>query len=680
MRTQHDRRALPRPPLPLWRGWRALLGLFTLPSHDPDLARSQFDALSHQIPVLYAVLMVNALLLAATHFHCAPLVLTAALPVLLLAVSVVRLVFWRRTRRHKSTDAEIFAQLRLTVLLAGLVGLSFTVWGLSLYPYGGAMQKCHVAFYIGVTVISCIFYLMHLRAAALLLVAVVVPPCVLFFLLTGQPVLMAMAVNMAIVSLGMARIMLRNYADFSALILSKRELTRRQRETQRLSDENLRMANLDTLSSLPNRRRFFAELQEALTLAQHQGRRLAVGLLDLDRFKGVNDIYGHAAGDRLLTQVALRLKRLAGEHVFVARLGGDEFGVILSGNPTEGDIFAFGARVKTQLQGPCVVGDRLATVSCSIGVACYPQAGSLAEDLFERADYALYYGKLHRKGEIVLFSEEHETVIRQAGMIEQALRLADLEAEMWVAFQPIVDVTQNRIIALEALARWRSHELGPLGPDAFIPIAERSQLINSLTAVLLTKTLEAMRSWPVDVSVCFNLSAQDLISARSMGRIREIVLGSGIAPSRIEFEVTETAVLQDFDLAAAAIDTLHALGVRISLDDFGTGFSSLSYVHRLPLDKIKIDRSFVADVDTSRTSPSIIKTIVALCRNLGLTCVVEGVETQAQLEMIVSLGCTYIQGYLLSPPVEAKRVPGLIGRFGAASRAVRAPDRVSQPP
>jgi predicted signal transduction protein with EAL and GGDEF domain len=310
-----------------------------------------------------------------------------------------------------------------------------------------------------------------------------------------------------------------------------------------------------------------------------------------------------------------------------------------------------------------VVGDRLAAISCSLGVAIYPEAGETAEQLFERADYALYHGKQTQKGQMVVFSNEHETVIRRARRVEQAFRAADLEAEMWVAFQPIVDVVVGRIIAFEALARWASVELGPVGPDVFIPIAERIQMIGQLTEVLLTKALDGAKNWPVAVGICFNLSAQDLINPITMAAVRRIVLESGVAPARIEFEVTETALLRDFDQAARALNTLHGLGARISLDDFGTGYASLGYVQRLPLDKIKIDRSFVTDVDVSRTSPNIIKTIVALCRNLDLDCVVEGVETEAQLRVVIALGCPVVQGYLLSRPVPGEAVTRLIDQL-----------------
>ncbi len=541
-------------------------------------------------------------------------------------------------------------------LFGGCVG----GWALLLRPYGGADQQFQVELTVALTLLTCVVCLIHLRSAALLLSLIVgVPFGVVFLRAPDEPVRLGEACAILALCI-MVKMLLRNAADFVALSLSERELQRRQKETQRLSDENLRLANLDPLTGLPNRRRFFTELDLVLDRAGQTGRRFAVALLDLDRFKGVNDIHGHAAGDRLLTQIGFRLRRLSGEDVFIARLGGDEFGIILTNCERDEIILSFGADVKEVLEGPCVVGNRLLTISCSSGVAIYPQAGGTADELFERADYALYHGKQTRKGGMVLFSGEHETRIRAAARIEQAFRMADLDAELWVAFQPIVDVEAGRVVAFEALARWQSRELGPIGPSVFVPIAERSQMIGNMTRVLLQKALSAARFWPAHISLCFNLSPQNLGSVEMMSAIRSIVRSGGLPPSRIEFEVTESALLQNFEQAEASLQELRALGVRIALDDFGTGFSSLGYVHRLKLDKIKIDRSFVTDVHANITSANIVKTIIALCQTLKLDCVVEGVETQAQLQAIAALGCRFIQGFFISKPVGEEAVSRLI--------------------
>lgn len=298
----------------------------------------------------------------------------------------------------------------------------------------------------------------------------------------------------------------------------------------------------------------------------------------------------------------------------------------------------------------------MAEVAGSAGLVAYPEGAATAQQLFERADYALYTAKHQRSGRAIIFSHDHETRIRETSRIEQALRHANLGSEMWLAYQPIRDIENARTIGYEALARWRSATLGVVDPDVFIPIAERAHQIGRLTEILLTKALNTAASWPESLYISFNLSALDLVSRDTMEAVRHIVAASGVAPGRIEFEITETAVMRDFDQASEALARLRQLGTRITLDDFGTGFSSLSHVHRLKPDKIKIDRSFVRDINVNEASRNIIRTIIDMCRNLGLECVVEGVETQAQLSILRSLGCQLIQGYLFGQPMTGSSV------------------------
>jgi len=650
--------------------WAALRRSVALPEDDAELVISQVAALSRQMPLLYITLISNAFFLAITHYGTAPHWLAAGMPVLLTVGAAARLRVWAQRRNRVVSAAEAIRQLRQTTVVAVVLGVTFTAWALALAPFGDAYAQCHVEFFMAITVICCIFSLVHLRAAALALTLVVGLPFLAVFLRSPHPSQVAMAVNMLIVAVGMIFMLLRSNADFTALINFGRELAQRQRETQRLSDENLRLANLDALTSLPNRRRFFAALDETLTHAQRHDGRFAVALLDLDRFKSVNDMYGHAAGDRLLTQIGARLKRLSSAQVFIARLGGDEFGVILSDCADDLPIFTFGSLVKQLLEGPCVVGDRLASIGCSIGVATYPQAGVNAEELFERADYALHHGKQNSRGELVIFSAEHETAIREEARLEQVFRAAALEDELWLAFQPIVDVVNREVIAFEALARWQSPELGAVSPAVFVPLAERTQMIGRLTTILLAKALAATKLWPASIGVNFNLSGFDLASPETMAAVCRLVRASGIAPQRIEFEVTETALLRDFDEASAALESLRFLGARIALDDFGTGFSSLGYVHRLKLDKIKIDRTFVINVETGGTGAAIIRTVLTLCENLGLVCVVEGVETEVQARVVAGLGVRYIQGYFWSPPVGNAQVTRLAEQIAARGISV----------
>jgi diguanylate cyclase (GGDEF)-like protein len=638
----------------------AFRAIFDLPHQDADLAKSQLAMLARHIPLLYIILTASALILAATHFDSSPPFLTLVMPGIFCLLAANRIIHWRRLDAASYTGAMACQRMKSVMVTVCLVGAAVTAWALSLYPYGNAAERCDVAFFMAITVISCILCLMHLRGAALLLTTIVVLPFTLFVTLSGNPILIAMLLNLLLVAGGLLAVMLRNYQDFAGLVVSRRE-------TQSLSDDNLRLANSDALTGLPNRRSFLSALHGAIATAPPAG--FAVAIIDLDRFKSVNDIYGHSAGDRMLAHCGERLATLADATLFIARLGGDEFGAILQRNPDEAGIAAFGAKVQAMLEAPfTITQDAQATIGCSIGVATYPQNGRTAEELFERADYALYDGKQHHKGQTVRFSQTLETRIRQSSRIEQALRKGALDDELWLAFQPIMDATTGDTLAFEALARWNSQDLGPLGPDVFIPIAERAQLINQLTEILFAKALAAAESWPADINLAFNLSAQDIGSPATMAQIHHMVRASTIVPSRIFFEITETALLQDFDTSAEVIEGLHRLGAGIALDDFGTGFSSLGYVHRLKLDKIKIDRSFITDIDSSERAPKIVRSIIDLCRNLDLACVVEGVETSAQLTVLLGLGARAVQGHLFSRPMPQADIPAFLATHPARGR------------
>jgi diguanylate cyclase (GGDEF)-like protein len=647
----------------------SLLTVMALPVNDLDLARSQLAAFSMQIPLLYLILTVNAVGLAATHARTAPPILTIVVPLTLIILCGVRGALWRRLDLTALTCEQAVGRLRTTMRLTGVLALAFTFWSISLYPYGNAYAKCHVAFYMAITVISCILSLMHLRGAALLLTATVVTPFTVFFFSTGNPVLIAMAVDLVLVSCGLIIIMLRNYDDFAGLIRSRKVMHDRQREMQILNDENHRLAYQDALTALPNRRSFLAKLDEAILAAELEPMRFAVALLDLDGFKSVNDVHGHAAGDELLVEIGRRLGGMGSPQAFFARLGGDEFGVIFTDFGSDKEVTEFGQTVLGLLRAPCLVSETMVAIAGSIGVAIYPDAGRTGAKLFERADNALYFVKQTRKGQVVIFSDTHETVVRSNGRIEQALRRADLEQELDLAYQPIFDTMTSRIIAFEALARWHSPTIGPVSPQIFLPIAERRQLIGRVTETLLVKALQAARPWPLHVSLIFNLSACDLINPATIAAVQRIVLRSGIEPSRVEFEITETAVMEDFAEIATSIALLRALGARISLDGFGSGFSSLSRLLLLNVDNIKLDKSFVSELGRSATATSIIRSIVALCADLGIGCGVGGVETEKQRAILQDLGCRWMQGYLFSKPMCLTELATLLAEDGRASGA-----------
>ena len=644
--------------------------LLTIESGNPELVQAQLAAFTKQVPLLYFMLVTNTIALTITHFHAAPAYLTLYVPAALYAISLARLIHWWFSRHRTYTDEEAIGRLRSTYRLTALLGAGFCAWSLSLYSYGDAYQQSHVAFYIANTVVGCIFCLMHLRAAALALTAIVLGPFTLFFGTTGNPVFTALALNVALVTVAMVFILFTYYRDFGALIQSQKELTARQAETQRLSDENHRLANLDSLTSLPNRRQFRAELERCIAQAEQDGAGLALGLIDLDGFKPVNDTFGHGIGDKLLVEVGERLSAFAERGLFPARLGGDEFGIIFRKTSSADQLHALGEEICAALQEPYLFNGQTPRVSGSLGISILGDAGTTADWLFDRADFALYLAKQNFRGTTVVFSAEHEAEINEQGRIQQALRAADFDREMHLVFQPMVDADTNGISAYEALARWENPCLGSVPPGVFIRAAERAGIIGRLTEVLMRKALDAAKNWPDHIRLSINLSTRDVVSNKTVGALLEIIAESGVDPRRLDIEVTETAVMRNFALAAENIRRFAERGIGIALDDFGTGHSSLSYVHKLPLTKIKIDRGFIVDIATDELSRSVVKTIVDLSRNIGCVCVVEGMETQEQVVALRALGCRMMQGYYFARP---QKLEDTLAYQAASDSIVNAP-------
>ena len=377
-----------------------------------------------------------------------------------------------------------------------------------------------------------------------------------------------------------------------------------------------------------------------MTRAREQEARLGVGLIDLDGFKPVNDLYGHSVGDRLLYQVGQRLTGLLDDDMHLARLGGDEFALIITQAMSDDQLRTFGEKVCASMREPFLLVDIPIQISASLGYA----------------DYALYQSKPHRPGTVCLFSAAHRQQLNREGLTEQALRRANLNDEFHVVFQPIMELGSERTVAFEALARWQSPELGSVPPSGFIPIAERVGMVNRLTVPLLSKALETAASWPAGMRLSFNLSAHDCGSEDAAQQIVELIKHSPFDPARIDLEITETAAIQDLPQTQQAIRRLRELGCGISLDDFGTGYSSLSQIHALSLTKLKVGRTFVTHLDVDLASVKIVKSLVALCQDMQLECIVEGVETAAELAALKNLGCAWAQGYLFAKPMPASDI------------------------
>ncbi len=439
------------------------------------------------------------------------------------------------------------------------------------------------------------------------------------------------------------------------------------RQLRRQASENHRHARHDPLTELPNRRAFFEQAGDALA-AQTSSEPCAVMIIDLDRFKEVNDTLGHHRGDLLLHAVALRIREAVRDRDVVSRLGGDEFAVLLRNAPDE-TAREVARRIAAALERRFNVGGATMDIEASIGIALAPQHGSDVDALLQRADLAMYRAKERHDGFNVYTSELDSEQPGQMSLLGD-LRRALEHHELTLHYQPKASLATGQVSHVEALVRWERPGHGLVPPSEFIPLAERTGLIKQLSGCVLDAALGQQRAWTdggLDVSVAVNLSARNLLETDLPALVAGLLADHGVPADRLILEITESAIMSDETHSVGVLSQLSELGVRLSIDDFGTGYSSLSRLRRLPVDEIKIDRSFVAHMDCERGDALIVQSTIELAHNLGLRVVAEGVETEAIWNRLRDLGCDYAQGYFLRRPIP----PGELGEWLIESGAAR---------
>lgn len=420
----------------------------------------------------------------------------------------------------------------------------------------------------------------------------------------------------------------------------------------------------DLLTGLPNRAKFNDHFVRALAAAR-RGRSCALILLDLDRFKHVNDHFGHLAGDALIQEFAHRLDSLLGERDMVARLGGDEFAVLVDGVRDTADADLFCERIRRAVDRPFQVLGNQAHVGVSMGVVIAPLSGTERTELLRKADIALYAAKGAGRDRHRHFNHEMDAGVRLRAEIEEDLREALANnTGLHMAYQPLVN-DHGRVIGVEALLRWEHPQRGTISPAQLIPIAEETGLIGPLGDWILEQACRASLGWP-DLFVAVNFSPVQFRSPQFADRVIGIVAACGADPRRIEIEVTEGVLIDDDENVRGALRRFRAAGLRIALDDFGTGYSSLSYLRRFDVDKIKIDRSFIQHLGQAADSAAIITAVITLGHAMGLTVTAEGVETDEQLRFLQQSGCNELQGYYFSAPVSATQVDALLADHPAS--------------
>jgi diguanylate cyclase (GGDEF)-like protein len=775
------------------------VALFAIPADNAGLMQSQVKALSGRIPLLYFIVFVNTAAVAWTHYGIAPNSLTVGFPTIIALAGLARARAWLNLRGGAISDSGARTLLNATIVVSGVFGAVFLAWGLALYQYGDAYAQAHVVFYMVITVIGGIFCLMHLRSAALMLTGVTVIPFSLFFLATGRPVFIAIAINTLLVAAVMVYVLLAYSRDFANMVAYQRKLVGTHKaETERVRlaaeieraaqreilkhagrfevalnnmlqglcmfdvDDRLivcnqryakmyalpheltqpgarwrdivahraktfgyrdlgyddvleqhravdltknettatrvlgdgriifvrhqpikeggwvathediterhkaqeqlsHMAHYDALTGLANRYLLQERMERAVAGLQ-RGDAFAVLCVGLNHIKSANDALGHAVGDALLREVAARLNACVKRGDTLARIGGSEFAILQAGIAGPNESIDLAQQVLDVLTRPYEIEGHQINIDASVGMALAPRDETAGAPLLRQADIALSRAKADGAKTWRSFEAAMDVELQSRRGLEINLRKALANNEFEVYFQPINSAKSRSIRSFEALVRWRHPDRGMISPADFIPLAEQTGLIVPLGEwVLRTACKEAMH-WPSDVRVSVNLSACQFRAGDLIGTVRKALADAGLPARRLELEITESVLLDRSSDNLATLHELRNLGAKIAMDDFGTGYSSLSYLRSFPFDKIKIDQSFVKNID-QRDAREIVKAIANLGRTLGITTTAEGVETEDQLKTMIAYRCTEVQGYLFSRPVPASQVHGLLDMF-----------------
>jgi diguanylate cyclase (GGDEF)-like protein len=453
--------------------------------------------------------------------------------------------------------------------------------------------------------------------------------------------------------------------------LSRSRATVRELRGRVAAEERAKeMAMHDALTGLPNRRHLGLVLGDFVAGA-NAAQPLAVVAVDLDRFKPVNDLYGHAVGDQLLVKIAEMLRDEAGADGFAARLGGDEFILVLP-DLSEEQLLSKLTALVAAFDAPFKLLGHEVSVGATLGVAMAPADGRDAETLMRRADVALYRGKDDGRGRFAFFEAGMDERVHERAALENDLRIAIRADQIEPHFQALVDLKSGDVLGYEILARWRHAERGLVPPDQFIPIAEETGLIGELTLSILDRACREAQAWPGAPRISLNISPMQLKDGALPQKLLRVLAGCGFPARRLEIEITEDALITDFEAARAILISLKNQGVHIALDDFGTGYSSLRHLRELPFDVLKIDRSFVQSMTDSDEARTLIKTIVSLAKNLGLGVTAEGIETEADANALRALGCELGQGYFYGRPVAGSAISEELNRGTAALPSTRA--------
>jgi diguanylate cyclase (GGDEF)-like protein len=617
------------------------------------LLRERFAVLKRQLPWLYGILCANLL---GLHLTLNRAMTISDLPAgIILTATAFRTFHWLRISATDMTVEEMRRELRSSFILGFLFNIAGLAWCVSLYLGMLSSHRIDVMMFAGLAALGCCHGMSSFPAAARVPMLILAMPISILLLMTAsEAVHVGMGASLLMLS-GLTLRLLRLHDEvFRGLVSSRLTIQIEQRraiQAERIAvEEQSRVrviANTDVLTGLANRRGFLAELDQ---LHDAKPNTVTLILLDLDGFKPINDTFGHATGDAVLVEVSRRLRSFEGSGASVARLGGDEFALMCRCD-SEDDALALAQRTVECLATPWIFGGRQMAISACAGVAW--EAGSAMSEAIRRADMALYRAKESGRGSVASFSHQMEQEAQRRTTIEQALRESNLADNIELAFQPIFHLDSLELRSFEALARWRHSELGWISPAEFIPITEQMSVIDDLSTALLQRAAEAALGWPDSVRLSFNLSAVQLCSPETAAKVLATIAMSGLDPRRLQIEVTETALLADFEQARSTLSLLRREGVRIVLDDFGAGYSSIRYMREMNFDMIKLDGSLISSITSVGSGLPLLRGVLALCQAMGQQCVAEHIESDSQLTLLRQLGCRYGQGFWLAAPMDS---------------------------
>jgi len=618
------------------------MSFFKTTSH--EVLRARYNSLLEDVPValftaISALSIQMIVLNDQVHWS-----LSIATPLIRMLIGFSLLLYWFWHRDERPSIHEIRKRLEIASIVFILAGF-FTFWrSVYLYPLTDTFGHYFLIFHNTLYGFCFAFILSKLGPAAYAYNLLMISSAIACIYRGNFEHAHLMTLLIMVFEVGMLITMRGSTTMFDKWVNATHE-------TQALLKDNQRLANQDVLTQLPNRRQFFVQVEQQLTLAKQTDECFAVGILDLDNFKPVNDVHGHHIGDLVLIEVGKRLAQVRPDQVRFYRLGGDEFAFHLVTDDEHASLKQIAHEINQAISQPISIDGLLMTVKASMGACIVCDHHASAQTLYEHADFALYHVKRTGRGNLEIYSDTLEKERVHLNRIDQALRTADIHTELYPVFQPIIDMDSNEVCAFESLARWQSPTIGAISPAMFIPVAESLGMIADITKLMFSRSMIEMATWPETLRLSFNLSAYDVTNQAVIKELIGMMQSSQLAPDRFVFEITETALLQDFETARENIGLLRQAGAKVALDDFGTGYSSLSHVQNLPLDKLKIDRSFVKDIETNTTSQTIVRSILALCHGMHMECVAEGAETESQVRFLQAMGCQLIQGYYFAKPM-----------------------------